>query len=110
MQSKREIDTATPTARRLNLEIEDDHTHGNEKNLVAEVLGRPESTLIVWHHGTMAKIVRHFPVVNSEDIPHRWPDERFDLIWVLVRQPGDELAYRFVVVPQMLLADDLETG
>ena len=43
-------------------------------------------------------------------LPHRWPDERFDLIWILVRQPGDELAYRFVVVPQMLLADDLETG
>lgn len=43
-------------------------------------------------------------------IPHRWLDERYDLIWVLVRQPGDELAYRFVVVPQMLLADDLETG
>jgi hypothetical protein len=109
-KSKREIDTATPTARRLNLEIEDDHTHGNEKNLVAEVLGRPESTLIVWHHGTMSKIVRHFPVVNKKDIPHRWPDDRFDLIWVLVRQPGDELTYRFVVVPQMLLADDLETG
>ena len=35
--------------------------------------------------------------------------ERFDLIWVLVRQPGEELGYRFVAIPQMLLADDLET-
>jgi hypothetical protein len=52
--------------------------------------------------------VRHFPIVNHEDIPKHWPDERFDLIWVLVRQPSAELGYRFVSVPQMLLADDVE--
>ena len=108
-KSKREIHTAAPTANRLKLAIEDGHTHGNEAELVQEVLGRSESTLVVWHHGTMAKIVRHFPIVNLQDVPRHWPDERFDLIWVLVRQPGDELAYRFVVVPQMLLADDVET-
>ncbi len=108
-KSKREIDTATPTAHRLKLKVEDGHTHGNEEDLIDEVLGRPESTLIVWHHGTMSKLVRHFPISNVEDVPHRWPDDRFDLIWVLVRQPGVELSYRFVAVPQLLLADDLET-
>jgi len=54
----------------------------------------------------MSKLVRHFPIVNPDDVPKHWPDERFDLIWVLVRQPGEVLTYRFVVVPQMLLADD----
>jgi hypothetical protein len=83
-------------------------THGNEEDLVKEVLGRPESTLIVWHHGTMAKLVRQFPIANTTRFQH-WPDERFDLIWVLVRQPGAQLKYRFVVVPQMLLADDEES-
>ena len=107
-KSKREMHTANPTAKRLKIDIADSHTHGNEADLVKEVLGRPESTLIVWHHGTMAKLVRHFPIVNIDEIPKRWPDERFDLIWVLVRQPGAELKYRFVVVPQMLLADDEE--
>jgi len=108
-KSKREIHTAAPTAKRLKLEIEDSHTHGNEEDLAKVVLARPEPVLIVWHHGTMAKIVRHFPLVNSDDVPHRWPDERFDLIWILVRQPGAELQYRFVAVPQMLLADDVES-
>jgi hypothetical protein len=56
----------------------------------------------------MTKIVRHFPLVNPDDVPRHWPDERFDLIWVLVRQPGAALSYRFVSVPQMLLADDVE--
>jgi len=107
-KSKREMHTATPTAKRLKVDVEDSHTHGNEEDLVKEVLGRPESTLIVWHHGTMVKLVRHFPIVNIDDVPKRWPDERFDLIWVLVRQPGAEPKYRFVVVPQMLLADDEE--
>jgi len=56
----------------------------------------------------MAKIVRHFPVTNKEEIPHRWPDERFDLIWILVKEPSAVLAYRFISVPQLLLAHDLD--
>lgn len=109
-KSKREIHTAAPTAQRLKLEIEDSHTHGHEKELPQVVLAQPEPVLIVWHHGTMAKIVRHFPLVNHDDVPHRWPDERFDLIWILVREPGEELSYRFISVPQMLLADDSESA
>ena len=31
---------------------------------------------------------------------------RRDLIWVLTREPGSDLAYRFSVVPQGLLVDD----
>jgi len=108
-KSKREMNTATPTARRLKVTIEDSHSHGNEKDLVKDVLGRSEATLIVWHHGTLPELVRHFPLVNNDEIPKRWPDERFDLIWVLVRQPGAELKYRFFAVPQLLLADDEET-
>jgi hypothetical protein len=92
----------------LKVHIEDSHTHGNEEALVEELLSQPEPALIVWHHGTLAKLIRHFSVVNVEDIPERWPDERFDLIWVLVRQSGEEPTYRFIVVPQMLLADDEE--
>jgi broad specificity phosphatase PhoE len=107
-KSKREMNTATPTAHRLKLTIEDSHTHGNEQDLVKDVLRRPEPALIVWHHGTLADLVRHFPIVNSDEIPKRWPDDRFDLIWVLVRQPGAEPKYHFVAVPQMLLADDQE--
>jgi hypothetical protein len=102
------MNTAQPTAKRLKLEVIDSHTHGSEEDMVKEVLSRPEPVLIVWHHGTMAKLVRHFPVVNSDKIPKHWPDERFDLIWVLEREAGAE-KYRFVVVPQMLLADDKPT-
>ncbi|MBE2263012.1 MAG: hypothetical protein IAE92_09735 [Burkholderiaceae bacterium] len=109
-KSKREMFTAEPIAKRLKLPIENAHTHGDEEALVKEVLGKPLPVLIVWHHGTMAKIVHHFPVVNRDDIPRHWPDDRFDLIWILLREPGPELAYRFIATPQMLLADDEETA
>jgi hypothetical protein len=108
-KSKREIHTAAPTAQSPEAGHRRRPYPRQRAELVGEVLGRPENALVVWHHGTMAKIVRHFPIVNPDDVPKHWPDERFDLIWVLVRQPGEELAYRFVIVPQMLLADDLET-
>lgn len=83
--------------------------HGEKPGEVSKPHG-VNHHVIVWHHGTMAKIVRHFPVVNGDDVPKRWPDDRFDLIWILVREPGAELSYRFVAVPQRLLADDLETA
>ena len=77
-------------AERLKVDVVDSYAHGDEKDLAKEVLGQPESTLIVWHHGTLSKLVRHFPIVNQDDVPKHWPEERFDLIWVLVRQPGAE--------------------
>ena len=105
-KSHREVDTARPTADRLGTPLEDGHSHGDEKEVAAEVLSKPESTLIVWHHGTIATLVREFALVNASDVPERWPEERFDLIWVLTREPGRDLAYRFSVVPQGLLVDD----
>ena len=106
--SKREMETASPTAHRLGIDVIDRHARGNEADLVREVLSTPESTLIVWHHGAMSKLVGQFPVANLHDIPQEWPEKRFDLIWILVRERGPELSYRFVIVPQMLLADDAE--
>lgn len=105
-RSRREVDTARPTADRMKVVLEHDHAHGGEKHLVNEVLGSADPTLIVWHHGSMPKLVGHFPVVNRQDIPAEWPEERFDLIWVLVREPVSDLQYRFTVVAQMLLGDD----
>jgi broad specificity phosphatase PhoE len=63
-KSKREMETASPTAHRLGIDVIDRHARGNEDDLVREVLSTPEPTLIVWHHGAMAKLVGEFPVEN----------------------------------------------
>jgi hypothetical protein len=62
---------------------------------------------VVWHHGTLPLLTGHFPLHNPDDVPQHWPEERFDLIWVLQRE-GD--GYRFSVVPQMLLPGDRPAG
>jgi broad specificity phosphatase PhoE len=106
-KSRREVDTARPTADRLGVALEDSHSHGDEKEVATEILAKPDSALVVWHHGALAQLVGHFPVSNAGDVPGHWPEKRFDLIWVLVREPGDQLAYRFIVVAQGLLVDDV---
>lgn len=108
-KSRRELDTATPLAQRLNIVVEDDFTHGHEELLRLSILADPRPALIVWHHGTLSRLVRGFPITNSGDVPHDWPEHRFDLIWVLTRQPGED-AYTFTSVDQMLLEGDEGTG
>lgn len=109
-KSRRELDTARPTADRLGITLEDSHSHGEEKEVATEILARPDTSLVVWHHGALAQLVGHFPVVNASDVPDHWPEERFDLIWVLVQEPSAPLAYRFAVVPQGLLVGDAGGG
>ncbi len=101
--STRERDTATPTALRLGLEIEEAWTHGAESEMAAAIISGGLPTLVVWHHGRLADVARSFPLANPQDVPGAWPSERFDLYWILVREAD---GYRFTVVPQLLLAGD----
>lgn len=104
-KSRREVDTATPLAGRLGCTVDVSFDHAQVEELSRSVLADSRPTLIVWHHGSMANLVRTFPIENGEDVPRRWPDDRFDLIWVLVRQPG-AAQYRFTALPQALLEGD----
>lgn len=102
-RSRREIDTATPTAQRLELEIDDRFHHGEEKALAAALLDHPADALVVWHHGNMTELLGHLPIGNAADVPAEWPDDRFDLIWVLTH---DGASYRFTETRQNLLSGD----
>jgi broad specificity phosphatase PhoE len=104
-RSRREVDTATPLARRLGVPIDEDYDHSQAKALSRSILDDPRPTLVVWHHGSMPDLLAHFPISNSEDVPKQWPHDRFDLIWVLVRDP-DSGEYRFLIVDQALLDGD----
>jgi hypothetical protein len=107
-KSKREVDTATPLAHRLALPVDQsfDHEHGAE--LAASILSDPRDTLVCWHHGSMTDVIAKLPVSNRAEIPGHWPEDRFDLIWVLSKAPGDS-DYHFDVVAQNLLDGDLST-
>lgn len=53
----------------------------------------------------MSDLIGLFPIGNAADMPQRWPDDRFDVIWVLVRDASAQ-DYRFVSLTQELLAGD----
>lgn len=107
-KSKREVDTATPLAHRLALPVDENFDHEHASNLAVSLLSDSRPTLVVWHHGSMTDVIAGLPVSNRDDIPHRWPEDRFDLIWTLSK-PAGESQYRFDVVAQQLLDGDLPT-
>ena len=106
-KSTRELDTATPTARRLGLEVDDSVSHGKEVELAQRILGSPDDALVVWHHGRIVLLAHEFPLVNPDEVPDEWPDHRFDLYWILTREDDSDVpAYRFSVLAQNLLDGD----
>lgn len=106
-KSKREVDTATPVAQRLGREINTSFEHGQEEDLSKAILDGDESVLVVWHHGSIPDVLKHFPISNSQDVPKSWPEHRFDVIWVLTRTGAE---YQFSSVDQALLEGDESVG
>lgn len=102
-QSKREHDTAAPTAHRLGLRIEAVALPQSYSSLVADIESSDTTTLVVWHHGHLPEFVLAFPVTNARQVPRVWPEDRFDLIWLLSRHHDQ---YVWAPVPQGLLASD----
>lgn len=103
-RSKRERDTATPTAGRLGLTIDESFTHHDAEAAAQSILAQDQDVLVVWHHGSMPKLLHHFPLADAAQIPQAWPEDRFDLVWVLSRE--DNGTYAFSTANQDLLADD----
>jgi len=102
-KSKREHDTALPTANRLGLGIESLRIPDDYSTLTDSITGSTTPTLIVWHHGSIPAFISALPVGNPDEVPASWPEDRFDLIWVL---RADGSSYRWHQVEQELLEGD----
>jgi hypothetical protein len=57
----------------------------------------------VWHHGSIPDFIACFDVSNVDAIPRTWPEDRFDLVWVLSPKDG---SYIWGAVTQGLLKGD----
>ncbi len=103
--STREFNTAQPLADALSITVNIDYPHGHEHHLATHIAGQAEPTLVVWHHGELPAAIAEFPIVNQSEVPSEWPEERFDLVWVLKRDT-DSLQYTFSQLNQRLLDGD----
>jgi broad specificity phosphatase PhoE len=102
--SLRAMHTAASLAEALGLAVNHDFADGEEEALANAVLAAPSPVLIVWHHGSISKLAR---VIAGEQIgcPRHWPEDRFDVVWILERG-GPHQAWTFRQVAQCLLPGD----
>ena len=111
-RSKRPRQTVSPLAARLGLKPNLDFGKGDEADLVKQVLMHTAPVLIAWSHDPICDIARQ--IVGSrptqQPIPTHWPDERFDVVWVLDPPLEEGMGWRFTQVPQRLLKGDSDQG
>ena len=95
--------TLTPLAEKLGHAIDDGFGLDEERELVADALGRDGVVLISWEHKRIPHIANAI-LGNETTAPQSWPDDRFDVAWVFDLQPGG--GYAFSQRPQLLLGGD----
>jgi hypothetical protein len=102
-ESDRPRMTAHGVAERLGVPMRDHFGRGQEASLATDVLTADEPTLVVWDHGHIPALARSLPLAPDVTVPDEWPDDRFDLFWLLTPSPQ---GYQLDIVPQLLLAGD----
>ena len=103
-KSNRPKETVTPLADWLdNLIIIVDHLKDDTAGLMKSVLKQGGTVLVCWEHQLIPTLAGLLP--NAPSVPQTWPDDRFDIVWVL--DPAGD-GWKFSQIPQMLLAGDSE--
>jgi hypothetical protein len=104
VKSQRSRNTVQALADSLHLHVNLKHTKGEEKALVQNVLATDGIVLIAWEHKAILDVA-NLILGNDKTSPQKWPDSRFDLVWVLDQQPYP-CGWMFTQVPQLLLPGD----
>lgn len=100
-KSRRSVQTVSPLAAALGLTIDDTLKATEEDRLAASILRLDGPVLVAWEHDAIARIVE--VVTEGAATAPQWPDDRFDLVFVLDR---DARRWQFTQVTQRLLAGD----
>ena len=98
--------TVLPLAKVLGVEVNATHAEGAEMAVATAAVSAPAPVLISWHHSQIPLLAKAIAGAGV-GCPESWPDERFDLVWVLDRDESG--GWRFSQVAQRLFAEDAET-
>ena len=104
-RSRRPIETLQPLAERLGLTIGESFLQDELDGLVSAVLECDGDVVVAWEHKRIPLIAKRL-VSDQATVPLVWPDDRYDVIWVL--EPAGDPAPPFSLsqVPQLLLGGD----
>jgi hypothetical protein len=104
-KSVRSIETVTPLAQHLGLQIKTDLTSSETTALANAVLSNPayngKSVLICWPHSEIPQIATAFGVQSA---PAKWPGEVFDRVWMITFNANG--TPQFANLPQRVLPGD----
>ncbi len=98
--------TVSPLAEALGLPVHANHPDGDEVGVAAAMLAAEGPVLVAWHHHHIPALVRE--ITQGALVCHTsWPEDRFDLVWVLDR-PAADGPWIFAQIVQRLLANDAD--
>lgn len=99
--------TVRPLADLLGITIDTRFPDENEAEAAAAALALPSPLLIAWHHSHIPLFAKLVAGVLLP-CPDHWPDDCFDVVWVLDRDDNAG-AWRFSQVVQRLFVNDRVT-
>ena len=105
--SRRPLETLQPLAERLGLTIDLRFLKEELGQLVQAVRGTDGVVLISWEHHLIPSIANML-IGDTSSAPQIWPDDRFDLVWLIDPGAAGKPA-GFRQVPQLLLSGDQAT-
>ena len=107
----RSYQTIQGLSEHLGLPITSEFAQGQEKQLADDLVGSHSGVvLICWEHKHIPVIASALPAVGGTVVPHKWPGDRYDVIWVFTLDPEHGPArYTFSQRPQQLLSGDTDT-
>ncbi len=105
-KSNRPVETVTPLAKALQLNVTAEYPNADYPKLAKELLSDPryagKTVLVCWHQGNLPELATAF---GASGVPGNWRDEVFDRAWVVTfdaRGKARPLADR----PQALMPGD----
>ena len=103
-QSRRPEETLMPIAARLGLTITESFLQDPVDELAGALAACDGHVLVAWEHKRIPLIASRL-VADASTVPQVWPDDRYDVVWIIEPGPAGG-ALRLRQVPQLLLGGD----
>jgi len=102
--SRRPLETLQPLSDRLSLPLQQPFRQEELDQLVQAISACGGHVLVAWEHKRIP-LIANMLIGDATTAPQVWPEDRFDLVWVLERD-GTSGRYQLHQLPQLLLAGD----